>query len=106
VIKIPGYYELRGKLTNLKEKYKKDTSRLKSQIKEQMERIEELKERINKILSEDHYYQFWLKEREELIKKAKENNDLIEEIINLKKRLTNEINRSVVEEKIQIKEVD
>jgi len=106
LIEIPGYYELMGKLNHWKEKYEKDTTRLQSLIKEQIERIEELKERIKIVESEDHYYQLWLKEREVLIKKAKENNTLIEEIIILKKKLTDEIVRSVAEKDVYKKIID
>lgn len=106
LIEIPGYYELKNKVNHWKKKYEEDTTRLQSLIKEQMERIEELKERIKLIEAEDHYYQLWLKEREELIKKAKENNKLIEEIIALKKKITNEIIKSVAEKDIYKKIID
>ena len=60
-----------------KKKYKEDTSKLESQIKEQIKELEKLKLRIKEIESEDYYYQLWLKEREERIKEFKENNLLV-----------------------------
>lgn len=62
-----------GKVSHWKKKYEVDTKRFKSQIKEQKENIERLKNRIKKIESEDYYYQLWLKEREKLIEKMREN---------------------------------
>lgn len=94
--KIPGYYELWGKLNHWKEKYKEDTSKLESQIKEQIKEIEKLKERIKEIESEDHYYQLWLKEREERIKDVRENTTLLDEIITLKEKLTIAINNPII----------
>lgn len=94
--KIPGYYELMGKLNHWKEKYEEDTSKLESQIKEQIKEIEKLKERIKEIESEDYYYQLWLKEREERIKEIRENNLLLDKIDNLSKKLTIEIKKPII----------
>lgn len=106
MISISGLYELKGKLNYWKKKYEEDTSKLKSQIKEQMDRIEELKENIKTIESEDYYYQLWLKEREVLIRKAKENNQLLDKIIALKEKLSNEIIKAVAEKDIYKKIID
>ena len=49
-------------------------------------------------------YQIWLKEREKVIEKIRENNILIDEIVALKKNLTEEIESSMKnkEEKLRL----
>lgn len=94
MIKISGYYELNDKLNRQKERYKQDISKLQFQIKKQNEIIEALKTR-NKDLKSREMYRIWLKEREKLITQLKENSTLLDEINNLKKKLTNEIELSI-----------
>jgi len=48
-----------------------------------------LHKKIKEIKSKDHYYNIWLKERENLIKTTKESNKLLDEINNLKQEIIN-----------------
>ena len=88
MIKIPKYYELFDKLDRCKKKHKEDTSKLQSEIKKHIEMIDRLKSIIKERLSEDYYYNLWLKEREERIKITKESNKLLDEVADLKEKLT------------------
>ena len=100
-MKVSGYYDLQKKLNHCKKKYEQDTSRLQSQIKKQNEIIKALKE-WNKTLKSRENYQLWLKEREERIKQIKENSILLDEIHELKKKLTNEIELSIKDTETEV----
>lgn len=80
-----------GKLNHWKNRYKKDVSKLQSEIKRQIGTIDELSKRNNEIQSNNYYYKLWLEERERLIKISKKNNKLLDEINSLKEKLTIEI---------------
>lgn len=47
-------------------------------------------------------HQLWLKERKERIKQIKENNILLDEIHELKKKLTNEIELSIKDRESEV----
>lgn len=101
-MKIPGYYELKDKLNRQKKKFEQDSSKLQFKIKKQNELIEALKTR-NKGLKSREMYQTWLKEREKLIAQIKENNRLIDEVVALKKKLTDEIKTSTKSRKEKLR---
>ena len=88
MIKIPGYYELFDKLDRCKKKYKEDIFKLQLENKKNIIKINELNKRIKEIKSKDYYYNLWLKERDDRIKDTKESNKLLDEVADLKEKLT------------------